>query len=137
MYEDWKQALKLEGEKNDKEDGSGALFEIVVLGDKKTGPSQERVEINVAGVTKMATPQRSVPGGRLKGRARKEARLHQKFPTIASSGYTKPTEDEEEAGTSGRAHVETGGSETMWGHRNLAPMLADKLQTRTKLYLSS
>lgn len=78
MYEDWKQALRLEVRKNDKKDGSGALFEIVVIGDK-TGPPQKDVEIEVAGAKEMVIPQKSVPGGRLKGRAQKQARLHEEI----------------------------------------------------------
>ena len=45
MYEDWKQALEFEGERNDKEDGSGVLFNIVVIGDRKTGPPQEGIPV--------------------------------------------------------------------------------------------
>ena len=75
MYEDWKQALKLVGEKNDKEDGSGLLFDICIIGDKKTGPPQKGFRIEAIEATKMAKPQQSVPGGRLKRKARKEARL--------------------------------------------------------------
>ena len=35
----------IEGKKNDKQDGSGVLFDIVVNGDKKNGPSQEGIEV--------------------------------------------------------------------------------------------
>lgn len=38
VYEDWEQVLMLEGEKNDKQDGSGVLFDIVIIGDKEDGP---------------------------------------------------------------------------------------------------
>ena len=35
----------IEGKKNDKQDGSGVIFDIVVLGDNKTGPPQEGTEV--------------------------------------------------------------------------------------------
>lgn len=37
VYDDWKQALKLRKENNDKQNVSGALFEIVIIVDKETG----------------------------------------------------------------------------------------------------
>lgn len=97
MYEDWKQALRLEGEKNDKEDGSGVLFDILIIGDRKTGPPQKGIRLEAMRGTKMGTPQKSVSGGRLKGKARKEARLREASQARASSPYTQPTKDEDGA----------------------------------------
>ena len=68
MYEDWKQALKLEGEKNDKEDGSGVLFNIVVIGNRDTGPPQEGIKFEAMGGTKMATPQKNVSAAGSEGK---------------------------------------------------------------------
>ena len=112
MYEDWKQALKLEGEKNDKEDGSGVLFNIVVIGNRDTGPPQEGIKFEAMGGTKMATPRKNVSGGRLRGKARKEARLREASQATASSACIKPTEDEV-GRPYDRAEVETQGSEAM------------------------
>ena len=99
----------MEGEKSDRESGSGALFEFIVIGDK-TEPFETRVETKVVGGTEIATPQKSGLGGRLKGKARKGARLHKMSAAAASPAHTKPTE-KEEARTSDRANVETEGSE--------------------------
>ena len=111
MYEDWKQALKLEGEKNDRKDGSGVLFNIIILGDKKFGATQEKIKLEAIGGTNMAAPQKSVHGGRLKGKARKEARLRETSQATASSAHTKATENEDGSRPSDRAEVESQGSE--------------------------
>lgn len=102
--------MKLEGEKNDRKDGSGVLFDIVILGDK-TGANQEKIGLEAIEGTNMAAPQKSVTGGRLKGKARKEARLRQTSQATASFTYTTPTKNEDGSRPSDRAGVETQGSE--------------------------
>ena len=47
----------IEGKKNDKQDGSGVLFEIVVIGDKKTGPTQEGIEVKRVTNPPVANPE--------------------------------------------------------------------------------
>ncbi|KAF6222358.1 hypothetical protein HO133_001444 [Letharia lupina] len=73
----------------------------------------------------MATFQKKVPNGRLKGKARREAGLHEMPPATASSAYTKPTETEEEARTSsddkGLVHLDVATT-------SAATMIAEKLK---------
>ena len=52
----------IEGKKNDKQDGSGVLFDIVVLGDKQTGPPQECTEVKRVTNLPVANPKKLEQG---------------------------------------------------------------------------
>ena len=52
----------IEGKKNDKQNGSGVLFDIVVIGDKGNGPSQEGNEVQLDTDTPVVYPKKMEQG---------------------------------------------------------------------------
>ena len=52
----------IEGRKNDKQDGTGVMFDIVVIGDKGNGPSEEGIEMKLDMDTPVVNPEKMEQG---------------------------------------------------------------------------
>lgn len=52
----------IEGKKNDKQDEPGVLFDIVIIGDKENGPSQEGFEVKPVTDSPVVNPEKMEQG---------------------------------------------------------------------------
>ena len=52
----------IEGKKNDMQEGSGVLFDIVVIGDKENGPPQEGIEVKLVTDSPVVNPEKMEQG---------------------------------------------------------------------------